>query len=170
MSGVNLPGSGGGDQDFELNLAPIIDCLVVLITFMLASATFLSIGILDAGISAGGATQSSTAPPSVVVTLDLKKGYQMILRVEGKENSTASFQPVDAPTTKAPNEAPNTVSATNKTWNIKEAADRLRALRLKWTDLSALTIQGDNDLEYQQFVQVMDALRKDIPVVMLGGF
>ena len=40
--------SRGGSLDFELNLAPIIDCLVVLITFMLASASFLSISIFDA--------------------------------------------------------------------------------------------------------------------------
>ena len=43
-------------KDFDLNLAPIIDCMTVLITFMLASASFLSIGILDAGVAAAGAT------------------------------------------------------------------------------------------------------------------
>ena len=50
MSAGNFEGSGG--QDFELNLASLIDCFTVLITFLLASASFLSVGILDAGVAA----------------------------------------------------------------------------------------------------------------------
>jgi biopolymer transport protein ExbD len=43
---------GGNSQDADINLAPIIDCFTVLIAFMLVSASFLSIGVLDAGIAA----------------------------------------------------------------------------------------------------------------------
>lgn len=35
------------EQDFELNLAPIIDCFVVLITYLLVTASFLALGSLD---------------------------------------------------------------------------------------------------------------------------
>lgn len=159
MGSVNLPGGDGGGQDFELNLAPIIDCLVVLITFMLASATFLSIGILDAGISAGGATTTATTPPSIVVTVELKKDFQMQLRVEGKETLTV---PIGS-------SAPANAGATSQ-WNMPELVQKIRGLRQKYADFGALTIQGDNQLEYREFVTVMDSLRKEIPVVMLGGF
>jgi biopolymer transport protein ExbD len=40
--------SGKKSREFDLNLAPIIDCLTVLITFLLASAAFLAIGQLTA--------------------------------------------------------------------------------------------------------------------------
>ena len=34
-------------NDIELNLAPIIDCFTVLITYLLLSASFLSLSVLD---------------------------------------------------------------------------------------------------------------------------
>ena len=37
-----------GEQDFELNITSIIDCFTVLIAFILTSASFISIGIIDA--------------------------------------------------------------------------------------------------------------------------
>jgi biopolymer transport protein ExbD len=36
-------GGGGNGQEVELNITPIIDCFTVLITFLLASASFLSL-------------------------------------------------------------------------------------------------------------------------------
>ena len=42
---ANLGNSSG--QDVDLNITPIIDCFTVLITFLLASASFLSIGFFE---------------------------------------------------------------------------------------------------------------------------
>ena len=39
-----------GETDFELNLASIIDCFTVLITYLLVSASFISLGILDVSV------------------------------------------------------------------------------------------------------------------------
>jgi biopolymer transport protein ExbD len=66
MSRRHRFGSGGthpAEIDFELNLAPIIDCLVVLITFTLISASFLSVAVFDYGAAPNSASQSSTTPP-----------------------------------------------------------------------------------------------------------
>lgn len=66
-------GSKGGSQDFDINLAPIIDCFTVLITFMLVSASFLAIGIFDAGVEAAGTSAANTKPPAVHLELSLQK-------------------------------------------------------------------------------------------------
>src|SRR3989338_6075956 len=88
--GLNKPGSQS--QDFELNLASIIDCFTVLVTFLLASSAFLSIGILDAGIAAGGSTTpDNKAAPLVQLALDLLPGHKMEVRVTGKVNQTISI-------------------------------------------------------------------------------
>ena len=63
--------------DFELNLAPIIDCFTVLIAFILISASFASINILDAGIAFKEVNLESLA-------IVLKKGV--------KENDTTIYQ------------------------------------------------------------------------------
>jgi biopolymer transport protein ExbD len=57
--GGGSPGrkSKGASQDFDLNLAPIIDCITVLIAFILISTSFISIGLLDAGIATETAQQ-----------------------------------------------------------------------------------------------------------------
>ncbi|MEK7690751.1 MAG: biopolymer transporter ExbD, partial [Bdellovibrionota bacterium] len=97
-------GHSGSSQDFDLNLAPIIDCFTVLITFLLISASFLSIGILDAGISAPGA-QTESEPQGASVDLTLKitadRGYR--IKIEGtqpgsgreSEESIKSAKPLD---------------------------------------------------------------------------
>jgi biopolymer transport protein ExbD len=68
--------SDSGSHDVELNLAPIIDCLTVLITFMLISASFLSIGILEASVAG---PNPNSKPPEVAAELKLTaKGAQLI--------------------------------------------------------------------------------------------
>ena len=63
--------SRGGSLDFDLNLAPIIDCFTVLITFMLA--------------------QGDPNPPPITVTLDLKKNGSLQVVTEGKLKSRNTF-------------------------------------------------------------------------------
>lgn len=72
--------SDSGSHDVELNLAPIIDCLTVLITFMLISASFLSIGILEASVAS---PNSNAKPPEVAAELKLN-GQGAELVVSGK--------------------------------------------------------------------------------------
>src|SRR4051812_14599722 len=51
--------SSGSGQDIDLNIAPIIDCFTVLITYLLVSASFLSLAVLEVGVAASG----DMAPP-----------------------------------------------------------------------------------------------------------
>src|ERR1700761_7357159 len=86
---MNISEGGGSrgsqSQDFELNLASIIDCFTVLIAFMLASTAFISIGILDAGVAAAGATATDNSPPPPInISLELGKDKGVALKVTGK--------------------------------------------------------------------------------------
>src|SRR4051812_37771812 len=89
MSAVSSEG-GGNNQDFDLNIAPIIDCFTVLIAYMLVSASFLTLGVFDVGVAVSGqaATPDEAPPPeppmalvvqifdSGLVRLDLTGGAQ----------------------------------------------------------------------------------------------
>lgn len=156
MSHVSSESSGkGGSQDFDLNLAPIIDCLVVLIAFMLASATFLSIGILDAGIAAGGAEAKTATLPSINVELKLEAGYELKLSVSGKVSRKITLSPA---------------SSTKPEWNEGAITNELADLKAKYPDLAGLTIEAGNNVEYADVIRVMEISRKTVPNVMLGGF
>ncbi len=150
MSVGQLP--GGNDQDVDLNLAPIIDALVVLISFMLASAAFLSIGFLDAGISAGGASSTSTAKPPITLGIHLQSKHNLEIRVTGKVNKTIS------------------ISAVGENWGYDRMSQSLQAYRKDFPTVGAVTLSADAQVEYRDVVKTMEALRKIFPGVLLGGF
>src|SRR4051812_11950923 len=98
MSAGSLPSLGGKghqSQDFELNITSIIDTFTVLITFMLASASFLSIGLLDAGITAGGESASTEKPPSVNVEISLAKDQGIVVKLTGQVAQTMNVPSKD---------------------------------------------------------------------------
>ena len=146
-------GRGSANQDFELNLASIIDCFTVLIAFMLATASFLSIGILDAGVAAAGAQAStSTEPPPVTVTVELKKDRTILVELTGKEQRK------------------ETVPQGKDGYDTEALAAQLQAIKSRWPATQAATLQAENDIEYREVIRVMETTRKTLPAVLLGGF
>lgn len=145
--------SGGNSQDVELNLASIIDCFTVLIAFMLASASFLSIGILDAGVAAAGAQAAPGTPPSVNVTVELGTAGKLAVKLSGKASSTINLPAL----------------ADGKS-DYEGLTRSLASAHSKYTDIAAVTLTADNNTEYKEVVKAMEQIRKTIPVVLLGGF
>jgi biopolymer transport protein ExbD len=153
MSTAALPGGGKGQsQDFELNITSIIDTFTVLITFMLASASFLSIGIFDAGISAGGDTATTTQPPSINVEVSLSHDHSFIVKLSGKVSSTT------------------TVPAKGGEYDLNGLSQNLGAVKAKFADVQAATMVAENTIEYKDIIRAMEQTRKTLPFVLLGGF
>lgn len=147
--------SGGGQnsQDFELNLASIIDCFTVLIAFMLASASFLSIGILDAGVAAAGATGiSNDAPPPVNVEVLVSKDHLLTVKLSGKSTQTTKLVPQ------------------GDAYDHEGLSRTLASVKSQWPTVGAVTLTAENQVEYQDVVKTMEVARKTLPAVMLGGF
>ncbi len=151
-------GFGGGHrgtphQDFELNLASIIDCFTVLIAFMLATASFLSIGIFDAGVAAAGAQQASATPPPVHVAVELRKDFSVEVKIQGKENRTW------------------TLAATKDgSWDYPALTAQLEDIKKRWPELSATTLQAQDLVEYNHVIKTMEVTKKTLPLILLGGF
>jgi biopolymer transport protein ExbD len=157
MSAGSLPGAGGGkghqSQDFELNITSIIDTFTVLITFMLASASFLSIGIFDAGISAGGDTASTAKPPAVNVEVSLGTDHAFTVKLTGQVNTTTKVPPVK-----------------NGEWDLEGLNANLNGVKAKFADVTAATMIAENRVEYKDVIRAMESTRKALPYVLLGGF
>ena len=132
-------------QDFELNLASIIDCLTVLITFTLASASFLSIGILDAGVSAAGDEAKTEVPPEITLGIELKQDLKIDLKILGKVNKIEST-------------------------TFEMLTPYLKELRAQWPALNSATLLAQNTVEYKEVIRVMEEVKKSLPLVLLGGF
>ena len=142
---------GGRSQDFDLNLAPIIDCFTVLITFMLASASFLAIGVFDSGAAADGSAANSSTPPSIRVDAELTPKKEIVLRVEGRAKFTKSLP------------------AKDNDWNFAALVAEVSELKRSWPDTQGMILNADNEVQYGEVVRAMESLKGHIPAVLLRG-
>lgn len=146
-------GRGPGGQDFEINLAPIIDCLTVLIAFVLVGASYLSVGILEAGVATAGAVQSVEDHKSPVqVSITLHEDHSMAVLVTGSVNRAHRISPKGGG------------------WNHDALIDRLAVVKGTWPKLNSVVLTADNDVDYRDVIKSMEITRKAIPIVNLGGF
>lgn len=148
---MNISDGGGANQDFDLNLAPIIDCFTVLITFMLASASFLAIGIFDSGIAAAGATANDAKPPSIRLDVELGAKNVILVKVEGKAKLSKQLP------------------AKNGDWDYAALVAEIVDLKKKWPDTKGLVLSAADDIEYLEIIRTMDALKPHMPAILLGG-
>ena len=139
-------------QDFELNLAPIIDCFTVLITFLLVSASFLSIGIFDAGAGIATVPAQNETPPPITIEIDLQSQFKAQIKLTGKSNETFSLP-----------------SKTGE-WDYEGVERVLTGLKTKWPTTDSVVLKASDEVEYFQIIQFMDRIHKMMPGIILGGF
>lgn len=138
--------------EFDINLAPIIDCLVVLIAFMLASATFLTIGLLDAGVSAAGATPTEGATPPIRIVIELQKNFNYTLKTTGQMDLIIPIESLLG------------------TWNFVGLKESLFSLREKFPSVGVLTLSAQDDIEYKEIIRNLETIRANKFEVLLGEF
>ena len=146
-------GSGGSDQDFDLNIAPIIDCFTVLIAYMLLSASFVSLGAFDVAVStaAESAAPASTEPKlSVGVELAGERG-EMRMRTSGPE-STVYVVPGRA----------------NGSRDYDALRARLVALKARYSDLSEASVSGADQVQYSEIIVAIEAIKKEVVKVYVA--
>ena len=142
---------GGRSQDFDINLAPIIDCFTVLITFMLISASFLAIGVFDASLAVDGAPAADAKPPSIRIDLELTPKMDIQIRVTGKAKME------------------KTVAATGGDWDLKALAAEIGQLKAQWPDSRSVVLTAHDDVEYRHIVRIMESIKSQLPAILLGG-
>jgi len=145
---AHIESAGGkGSQDFELNLAPIIDCLVVLIAFMMVSMSYLSIQMLDAGMtSPGGLAKANDTALSIEVKIESGDLLNVSVSQGGKRLSSQK------------------VERANWATELKGIVAGLNAKP------EVGMISADNDVSYEVVVQTLDELKSYVPSVQLSGF
>lgn len=142
-----------GEMDFELNLASIIDCFTVLITYLLVSASFISLGVLDVTVAVPAQAQETTPnndPPRLIVTIELATGDSLMLRTAGAEVK-------DYP-----------IPAKNGTWDFVQMTTYLSELKTRFPKLDSAMVSADDKIQYKEIVKTVQATRATIPNVALG--
>jgi len=138
-----------GEQDFELNIASVIDCFTVLITYLLVSASFISISALDIDVTGVGDAPHTEPPPvSIAVELDMK--HVLHVKLTGKEKDEW------------------VVEAKDGTWDLDSLGAKLEAIKEKWPVVEAAFVAADDDLEYREVVKVVETTKRTHKNVTLG--
>ena len=144
--------SGGKSQDFDLNLAPIIDCFTVLIAFMLASASYLAIGVFESAVANNAAAPNTNQPPaSIRIDVDLTMEKEIVLKVDGKLKLQKK------------------IPAVNGAYDLGSLVTEITSLRGKFSDAKNMVLSAADDVEYNEIIAAMETLKKAMPSILLGG-
>lgn len=140
------------EQDFELNIAPVIDCFVVLIAFILVSTSFFSIGILDA-VMAGSSSDVVGSGDALVI--ELKSDHSIVVKQgAGTGNPIRIRAPKD-----------------RSKWDFEKLGQIISTLKTKAGDLDSAVVVADNSVSYRDVMASMEVARTNkIATVTLGGF
>src|SRR5512144_466985 len=128
-----------------LNLTPMMDVFTVLVVFLLITAVFTSITIMDLSVptSAGGAAANK---PNFAI--------EVIVRKSGLE--IANGRSVEAA---IPNKDGN--------YDLKKLSELLLALKAKYPEKDDATVLMEPKVQYDYLVQIMDTVR--VAVVQAEG-
>ncbi len=143
-------GGGGNGQEVELNITPIIDCFTVLITFLLASASFLSIGFFET-YTPGSNADPTQGEPDTEVVLKIKANHMAEFKVKGKRNETLTFSMADPASMK----------------NLEQQVQSLKDPSIK---LGQILVSADDTVDYKELSELMGHINQfNLPVVV-GDF
>lgn len=129
----------------ELNVMPFIDVFSLLTTFLLFSAVFIQIGVLEVQIP----FLSNAKPP------DFQKPQR---EFEVKIDVSPEFVEVSSSWTVAPTEEKKKQFPRNKE-GIAEAHRELLAIRTAHPDTDKLTMFSDDEVIYKDLAEVLDAVK-----------
>ena len=145
--------SESGGQDFELNLASIIDCLTVIIAFLLMSSSFVSFGAMDTAVAI---PQQAAATPSQGDS----RAVTLTLKLEGQ----GSEEKVDWEV------MPNSGGKAQEKKSIARSAlvTELEQAKGRYPGLQGVVLSAEGRTPYQKLIAAMDDTRKVFPAVILG--
>ncbi len=153
---ISLKGSSKvGSQEAEINLAPIIDCFTVLITYSHLSASFISLGVLDVTVPSDSADTSSRIPTPINLTIALSEGGQIVVQQENQTNGKSirknySIRPKEG------------------TWDFDTLVSYLSTVHNQYTNLEGGILTADDSVAYQNIVKAIEKIKTVIPQVAIS--
>ncbi|MBC7530417.1 MAG: biopolymer transporter ExbD [Oligoflexus sp.] len=149
--------SGAGPETPELNVMPFIDVFSMLNIFLLVSASFLGLGILEVQIPFLSNSPDVKDPP--------KRSYSIRIDLEDAQVKVTSLW------TAAPEEK-NEKTFTYEPADIAKFHQEMIDLRVKVPENDKVTVYADNTVKYEQLIKVIDNVKtlkeKEPPLAIPG--
>lgn len=140
--GMDLGTGGKGGKkslDTQINLVPFIDLMAVTISFLIMTAVWTQIGrlqVANSGQSAEPApeTEDKTPPISLLIT-------ERELRLTA---GASSFEPISV------------TRDDKQRIDLAKLKDRFKELKAQLPDASAITLQAEDSVRYEDLVRIID--------------
>ncbi|GAA5524712.1 hypothetical protein Maes01_01269 [Microbulbifer aestuariivivens] len=154
----------------ELDITAFLNLMVVLVPFLLVSAVFSRVTILELNMpsgAGGGAPDEPKVTVEVVVrkdTLEISDGEKVIARFPNPQPDES--RPAEAAVTAAADgadgangEVPSDLRATEKVYDLKKLRQFLLEVKASYPDKTDAMILMEPDVPYAHLVGIMDAVR-----------
>ena len=123
----------------ELNITAFMNLMVVLVPFLLITAVFSQVAILDLNLPTDGAPPAEAAEPELRLEITVRED-----RIDVGDRGTGLLTVID-----------NTPDG----YNLAELGDFLEKVKQRFPDKSDATLLLEPDISYQTLVAVMDKVR-----------
>jgi biopolymer transport protein ExbD len=128
----------------ELNLVPMIDIFTVLVTFLLMTAVFSRITILQLDLPSSNASSAGTPPAFRLEVIVRHEGFELT-------NGTKLIA---------------TLPKVDGAYDFKALTSLAVALKQEYPDANDASVLLERDVQYDYLIQAMDAVRTaEVPVV-----
>jgi biopolymer transport protein ExbD len=142
-------------NEFEVNIVPIIDCFTVLITFLLVSVSFLSVGFFQVQPMILSSQAGAVTKVSDYISVQVSRASvnpQIDILVKGSVNKIIHIPGV------------------NGEWDEKMLISNLLEIRQELSEIKAIGLNAPNDLSYLDLISLIKAVQKVSSHVLLEGF
>jgi biopolymer transport protein ExbD len=156
------------EEDPELNMIPIMNMFMVLIPFLLMSASFFHIKAINTSIPIHADTPAKEQIPEkqkvkITVIVELKQDEIRISALSDTPNDLA----LSALETSLPRQIGSDVS-------VAQLADHLKQLKERYPESDTMILIPDGEISYNEIIQAMDCARQHetgslFPNVVLSG-
>ncbi|MCP4471018.1 MAG: biopolymer transporter ExbD [Gammaproteobacteria bacterium] len=137
----------------ELNITAFLNLMVVLVPFLLVSAVFSRITILELNMPAGAGGPSGD-PPKITIEVVIRED---VIEISDGGKVVVRFAKIDNPDPKTRNEDPTIYDRVKLT-------NYLLKLKAGYPDTTDSTILMEPNIEYRHLVSLMDTVRNaEIP-------
>jgi biopolymer transport protein ExbD len=153
--GVSIGDSDKG-QDVEINIASIIDCLTVLIAYTLISASFITVGLLDANVLPPGASPSPGRTPEAHVRVGLRSKRTIEVGIRNPAGEIVEVSEI--------------MPTLSGDYDLETLQAKIELLRGKYAALTQIDLGAETEVPYKDVVKAIERSRKVLPTIVLGDF
>ncbi len=151
MSSVD---SGSG-QDFDLNIAPIIDCFTVLITYLLVSASFISLKVIEAGVAVSDPNAAAAQPPPPTPPQPPLNAEVFLLKTGAAQLKVTG--------------GPRNLNQLLTQKNLTELKNTVTILKQSYPTFNEISVSAEADVPYSDLLKGIEPLKEVIAKVFIAG-